>query len=117
MNFITHEEELKINNGLCAVYFYAPWLIYHKKMMVMFDKVKEKYKDISYIGVDVSQFKKITSIYEVDSIPTVIVFNKGKEVNRLKGICLTSAFRSFFDDIYSKVRKAGDKNDRKESKD
>lgn len=110
MNFITNEEEFKINEGVNAVYFYAPWIIYHKKMMIMFDKIKDKHKNIIYMGVDVSQFKKIASIYEVDSIPTVIIFNNGKEVNRLSGVCLTSAFRAFFDDIYLKAKKAGDKN-------
>lgn len=108
MNFITSEEDLKINEGIHAVYFYTPWLIYHKKMMFMFDKIKEKYKDISYVGIDAHQFKKITSIYEVDCVPTVIIFNKGKEINRLRGVCLTSAFRAFFDDIYLKSKKVGD---------
>jgi thioredoxin-like negative regulator of GroEL len=111
MNFITHEEEFKINSGICAVYFYTPWLIYHKKMLTMIDKVKEKYQNISYIGADASQFKRISSMYEVDSVPTVIVFNNGKEINRINGVCLTSAFRAFFDDIYKKVKKAGEKND------
>ncbi len=110
MNFITHENDVKINDGICAVYFYAPWLIYHKKMMAMIEKTSEKYKDISFIGVDVGSFKKISTIYEVSSIPTIIVFNNGKELNRLNGVCLTSAFRAFFDDIYLKVRTLGDKN-------
>ena len=48
MNFITSENELKLNDGLCAVYFYAPWLVYHKKMMVMFNKIKDKYKNINF---------------------------------------------------------------------
>lgn len=109
MNFITSEDDVKINNGTHAVYFYTPWLMYHKKMIVMFDKVKEKYKNFSYMAIDASQFKRITSIYEVDSVPTVIVFNNGKEINRFSGVCLTSAFRAFFDDIYKKVTKVGDK--------
>ena len=109
MNFITSENELKLNDGLCAVYFYAPWLVYHKKMMVMFNKIKDKYKNINYYAVDVSHFKNFSIIYELSSIPTVIVFNNGKEINRITGVCLTSAFRAFFDDIYLKVKKVGDK--------
>jgi thioredoxin-like negative regulator of GroEL len=109
MNFITNEEELKLNEDTQAVYFYAPWLIYHKKMMVMFDKVKNKHKNIIYTAVDISHFKKIADMYEVDSIPTVIVFHKGKEINRINGVCLTSAFKAFFDDIL-KDKIIGDKN-------
>lgn len=112
MKFISNDEEFKINDGICAAYFYTPWLIYHQKMMVMFDKVKEKYKDISYVGIDASQFKRIATIYKVESVPTIIVFNNGKEINRINGVCLTSAFRAFFDDIYKKVKKTEIKNDR-----
>lgn len=110
MNFVSSEKEISINNGLCVLYFYTPWLIYHKKMLIMFNKVEDKYKDIVYLAVDASYFKKTLSIYNVVSVPTVIVFNKGKEIDRFNGICLTSAFRAFFDDIYKKVKKLGDKN-------
>jgi len=110
MNFITNEDDVKIGKGIYAMYFYTPWLIHHKKMMIMINKVKEKYKDICYMGIDASHFKRIVSIYEVESVPTIILFNNGKEIDRINGVCLTSAFKAFFDDIYKKVKKVGVKN-------
>lgn len=101
MNFLL-EENFK-NEGLCALYFYTQWLIYHKKMLTMFDKLK--YKDINYFAIDALQHKKLVNIYNVNSVPTVILLNSGKEIDRIEGVCLTSAFKAFFDDIYKKVNK------------
>lgn len=105
MNFITSELGIVGDKGIYAIYFYSPWLIYHKKMMAMFGKIADKYKDISCVCVDASSFKKTAIIYDITSIPTVVVFNNGKEINRITGVCLTSAFKAFFDDIYKKVKK------------
>jgi len=102
MKFILEESELDINRGICVLYFYAPWLIYHKKMMAMFDKIMPKYNKIKFFGIDINYFKKYVMIYDVKSIPTVVIFYHGIELKRITGICLTSALKSIFIEITSK---------------
>jgi thioredoxin-like negative regulator of GroEL len=99
MLFITQEEELQIDKPLQALYFYASWMPYHSKFLTMISKVEEKYKDISFSAIDVDAFKNQCKRFTIDSIPTVLILKEGKEIKRIKGLVLTSAFRSAFADI------------------
>ncbi len=113
MQFITSEPELKFGESISAMYFYANWLLCHKKMLLMIGKVEDSYKDLTMLAVDVDHFKGLCRRYNVESIPTVILVNNdGKELKRINGISLTSAFRKVFADIY---KAHGDTNAKKKS--
>jgi thioredoxin-like negative regulator of GroEL len=99
MLFITREEELQIDLPLQALYFYASWMPYHNKFLTMISKIEDKYKDISFSAIDVEEFKNQCKRFSIDSVPTVIVLKGGKEVKRINGLVLTSAFKSAFADI------------------
>jgi len=99
MQFITEEKELQIDLPLQALYFYASWMPYHNKFLTMISKIEEKHKDISFFAVDVEAFPNQCKRFSVDSIPEVLVLKGGKEVKRISGLVLTSAFRSAFADI------------------
>lgn len=99
MLFITNEEEINIGLPLQAIYFYASWMPFHSKFLTMISKIEEKHKDISFFAVDVDQFHTQCKRFSIDSIPTVIVLKDGKEIKRINGLVLTSAFKSAFADI------------------
>jgi len=100
MIFITNEDELKINNGLTALYFYADWLPFHKKMKIMIDKVEDIYKDINFLAIDIDSFKTSCVRFSIESIPTVLILNNdGKELKRIVGLTMTSAFKKAFNDV------------------
>ena len=101
MFFITQENELASELKLHALYFYASWMPYHSKMLIMIDKMEEKHKDIAFFAVDVDAFKGLCRRFDVNSVPTVIITNNGYEIKRITGIVMTSAFNSAFADIYN----------------
>lgn len=98
MLFITNEEEI-ILDKIQALYFYASWMPFHKKMNIMISKIEDKYKNISFIAIDVDHFTSLCKRFAVDSIPTVIVLEDGQEIKRINGLIMTSAFKSIFADI------------------
>jgi thioredoxin-like negative regulator of GroEL len=99
MEFLTHEDDLVFKTKLIVLYFYASWMPFHKKMMIMISKMEEKYKDISFYAIDVDHFKGFCRRFDIDSIPTVLILEEGKEKKRINGLVMTSAFRSAFADI------------------
>ena len=101
MFFFTQESDLQIKSKIISLYFYAPWMPYHKKMVDMINKMEEKYKDIVFYAIDIDYFKGLCKRFNVTSIPEVIILVDGKEVKRINGVVLTSAFRSAFGDIYN----------------
>jgi thioredoxin-like negative regulator of GroEL len=99
MLFITKEEDLQKNNKILPLYFYAHWMPYHKKMLTMISKIEDKYKDITFLAIDVDHFKSLCKRFNVTSIPEVLILSGGTEIKRINGLILTSAFKSIFADI------------------
>lgn len=101
MNFITKEDELKLDAPIQALYFYANWQPFHNKFLTMIDKIETKYSDILFTAIDVDHFNSQCKRFFVTSIPTLVIFKNGKEIKRIIGVVLTSAFKSAFADIYN----------------
>lgn len=99
MLYVTCEDEIRLSDNIQAIYFFASWMPYHKKMITMVSKIEEKLPIVSFLAIDVDQFSNQCKRFAVESIPTVIVFKDGREVKRINGMVLTSAFRSAFVDI------------------
>ncbi len=99
MLFLTSEEELILEPKIQALYFYASWMPYHKKMVNMVSKMEQKYKNIDFLAIDVDGFKSFIKRFGINSIPTIVILNNGKEIKRLEGLILTSAIKSAFVDI------------------
>lgn len=102
MLFISDEKELQINNGIISLYFYASWMPYHKKFLTMISKIENKYKNVSFLAIDVDYFKSLCKRYDVNSIPEIIIFNNGKEKERINGLILTSAINNIFVELIKK---------------
>lgn len=113
MKFITHEDDIKLDR-LHVLYFYASWMPYHKKMMIMIDKIEQKYKNIVFSAVDVDFFKSTCKRFTITSVPSVIIFLDSREIKRITGVVLTSAFKSIFADI---CEGTGDHNAKKSNTD
>jgi thioredoxin 1 len=99
MLFITQESEISSPIAIKSLYFYASWMPYHKKMMVMIDKMEQKYKEIEFLAIDVDYFKGLCKRFNIESIPTILIINKGEELKRINGLIMTSALKSAFADI------------------
>lgn len=98
MFFLTQEEEL-ITSPLQAIYFYADWMPYHKKFLIMIDKMENLYQNVKFFAIDTDQFPNQCKRFDISSIPTVLILKDGKEVKRINGLTLTSAFKTAFADI------------------
>jgi thioredoxin-like negative regulator of GroEL len=99
MLYLTSEDELVLQPKLQALYFYASWMPYHKKMQTMINKMEEKYPTIDFFAVDIDYFKTFIKRFKIDSIPSILILNNGKEIKRINGLILTSALKSAFADI------------------
>lgn len=99
MIFLTDELDFKLHPS-CVLYFYASWMPYHKKMIIMLDKMEEKYKQLPFYAIDTDHFKSLCIRFDVESIPQIILYKDDKRYKTLKGELLTSAVKAAFNDIY-----------------
>ena len=78
-------ENLISNNDIALIDFYADWCGPCKALSPIIDEIAEKEKHIVVGKVNVEEEKDLANKYRVRSIPTMVVFKGGKEVNRLVG--------------------------------
>lgn len=76
-----------IEEGVTLVDFYAEWCGPCKMIAPIIDQLATEMKGSVKIGkLDIEGSQKTTSSFGVTSIPTIIIFKEGKEVNRFVGM-------------------------------
>ena len=80
--------------------FWASWCGPCKMLAPTVDKLAEKYDGKVIVGkVDVDEEQELARQFGVMSIPTVVLFKDGKEVQRTVGVQPLAAFERLVDDI------------------
>lgn len=76
----------EIFSGTTIVDFWAEWCGPCKALAPILDDLGQKYQDKIKVGkVDISEQLELAKQYRVSSIPCLVVFKDGKEVDRVIG--------------------------------
>lgn len=90
LNSITSESfetEVKNNKNIVLVDFYATWCGPCKMLAPVLEQVADELKDkATFTKLDIDECLDIAKEYNVMSVPTMILFKDGKEVDRIVGL-------------------------------
>jgi thioredoxin 1 len=76
-----------IRSGVTLVDFYADWCGPCRILAPIFEQIAgELHSKAKFAKVDTDKAEKSAANYRITSIPTLILFKDGKEVNRVVGI-------------------------------
>ena len=85
---ITGEEfnEL-INNSheVVVVDFYGEWCMPCLMLAPIIDDLSEQMKEVKFVKINVDDNQKLAGKYSVNTIPCLIIFKQGEEVDRIIG--------------------------------
>lgn len=82
------EEEFKkeIGSGTAFVDFYADWCGPCRMLAPVIDKVAHEVSGVKFLKVNVEDMQDAVEKLGISSIPTLILFKNGKEVDRFVGV-------------------------------
>ena len=80
-------DELVMTKGKpVLVDFWAPWCGHCRLLNPIIDELAENYSDVAVIcKVDVDEAEGLAMNYKIQSIPTVILFKDGKQMDKIEG--------------------------------
>jgi len=79
--------EHQIKSGIMLVDFWATWCMPCKMMAPVLNNLSEELTGNASVGkLDVDQNRAASAKYGVRSIPTLVLFKNGKEINRFVGV-------------------------------
>jgi len=76
----------KISKGKVLIKYEADWCGPCRMITPVIEELSNEMKDIKFYKLDVDQSPDVASQYDVMGIPTLILFNNGKEVKRIVGL-------------------------------
>lgn len=80
--------------------FFAEWCGPCKMMAPILDEVKKEMKDnVTILKIDVDKNPKASSAFQVQGVPTLIIFRKGEIKWRQSGVVSASQLRSVLSKI------------------
>lgn len=88
--------EQDISSGVVIVDFYADWCGPCRMLSPVIESVAEEMGDkASFKKLDIDSNQKVAGKYQVTSVPTLILYKDGKEVNRIVGLRDANAIKQF----------------------
>jgi thioredoxin 1 len=85
-----------IEKGISLVDFHAVWCAPCRMLSPIIEEVAEHFVNKVFFGkIDIDSEEKTASQFQITSVPTLILFKDGKEINRLNGLCDADTLKDF----------------------
>lgn len=82
-------------NGLVLVDFYADWCGPCRMVGPVIEELSDEMPEVGFKKINVDEEGELAGLFGVRSIPTLVLFKDGKEVDRIVGFKPKNALKDF----------------------
>lgn len=105
LTFDNYKKEVTDSKIPVIIDFYADWCGPCRLMAPVFEELSGEYGGkLRFLKLDTESETMLAQQFEVMSIPTLIIMNKGKEVDRIMGFMPKDALKKTIDSILKKIK-------------
>ena len=79
------EFEEVVKDGVVVVDFFATWCGPCKMLSPVLEELSEEEANVKFVKVDIDEEELLAEQYNIQAVPTVLVFKDGKVVNKNLG--------------------------------
>lgn len=96
VNIENFDSEVIKSDKPVVVDFFATWCGPCKRMKPNLEQFASATEDVKVVLADVDGLQDILPDYDIVSVPTIVLFNEGKEVRRKSGYMSVEDLESFY---------------------
>ena len=87
MEISEQEFEETINNSykLVVVDFFAEWCMPCLMLSPVIEEFADRMKDVKFVKINIDENESLAEKYKVSSVPTLVIFKEGSEIDRING--------------------------------
>lgn len=85
------------NQGMVLIDFFADWCGPCRQLTPVLEEVARDVKEVKFVKMNVDNAQQTASDLDVSSIPTLILFKDGTEVNRVIGLIDAEGLKAFLE--------------------
>lgn len=89
--------EVLNENNLVIVDFGATWCMPCKMLKMVLEEIDYENEEVKIVSVDVDESPRVSSNYDIQSVPTLLFFRNGRVVDQMIGF----APKDYIEDIIS----------------
>jgi thioredoxin 1 len=102
LNAENFDEEVFQSEKPVIVDFWAEWCTPCKMLAPIFEEVAEEYEDrVKFAKLNVGEAPEITARFGITAIPTLLVFYRGKVIDRMTGVVPKEVLKGWIEKILS----------------
>lgn len=79
------EKEVLKNSKMVVVDFFATWCGPCQMLMPVLEEISKERDDFDIIEIDVDKAQDLAMQYDIEAVPTMIIFKNGTAIDRLGG--------------------------------
>ncbi len=97
------EKEITNSQKPVLIDFWAEWCGPCKMMGPVFEELSEEMKDVKFAKLDTEEEPHLASHFGIQGIPTLLLINKGEEVDRIVGFAPKAVLKAKIKEAISKI--------------